>query len=174
MNPEHSGCLDNRNVKRRGISTQRFLHTAVPEIMPVGRSTAPKQIVKAVQHAFHQTITYQQAKLILNTLQRNDIDLEREQFRQLGALMQIMKQADPDGDFFLSSDHTTSRFLSIFICPSASRHAFTKGCLPLLVCDGTFTTSQFRQTLLFAVSLDGNNQIILLAWALVQSENEQN
>ena len=43
-----------------------------------------------------------------------------------------------------------------------------------MVCDRTFTTSKFRQTLLFALSLDGNNQIILLAWALVQSENKQN
>jgi hypothetical protein len=87
MNPEHSGCLGNGNVKTRGISTQRFLHAAVPEIMPVDRSITPKQIVKAVQHAFHQTIPYQQGKRTLNTLQRNDIDLEREQFRQLGALI---------------------------------------------------------------------------------------
>jgi len=117
MNPVHMGCLGNRNVKRRGISTQRFLHTAVPEVIPVDRSTTPKQIVKAVQHVFHQTIPYQQAKRTLNTLQRNDIDLEREQFRQLGALIQIMKQADPDGDFFLGSDPVTSRFLSTFIRP---------------------------------------------------------
>jgi len=74
----------------RDISTQRFLHAVVPEIMPVDRSTTPKQIVKAVQHAFHQTIPYQQAKRTLNTLQRNDIDLEHEQFRQLSALIQIL------------------------------------------------------------------------------------
>ena len=79
------------------------------------RSSTAKQIVKAVQPVFHQTIPYQQAKRTLSTLQWNDIDLEHEQFRQVGALIQIVKQADPDGGLFLSSDPTTFRFLSIFI-----------------------------------------------------------
>ena len=42
----------------------------------------------------------------------------------------------------------------------------------MIILDGTFTTSNFRQTLLFAVCPDPNNQVTLLAWALVESENQ--
>jgi len=41
-----------------------------------------------------------------------------------------------------------------------------------MVCDGTFTKVKFRQILLFAVTLDANNHILLLAWGLLPSENE--
>jgi hypothetical protein len=38
--------------------------------------------------------------------------------------------------------------------------------------DGTFMRGGYVQTLLLAVALDAENQIIILAWAVVESENE--
>lgn len=37
--------------------------------------------------------------------------------------------------------------------------------------DGTFLKARFVQTLLLAVGIDGNGNILLLAWAVVESEN---
>ena len=38
--------------------------------------------------------------------------------------------------------------------------------------DGTFTKTQFIQTLLLAVGIDADNHAVLLAWGLVESETE--
>ena len=38
--------------------------------------------------------------------------------------------------------------------------------------DGTFTKEIFNLTILLAVSVDTNNHSVLLAWAIVESENE--
>jgi hypothetical protein len=37
--------------------------------------------------------------------------------------------------------------------------------------DGTFLKARFIQTLLLAVGIDPNGELILLAWAVVESEN---
>ena len=86
--------------------------------------------------------------------------------------MEAMKQADPEGEFFFSVNLTTVCFQSLFVCPSASCSTSQNGCLSIIALDGTFTKNKFRQILLFAVSLDPNNEIVLLAWALMESESE--
>jgi MULE transposase domain len=44
-----------------------------------------------------------------------------------------------------------------------------------MFCDGTFNKGpHFRHILLFAVTIDGNNKVLLLAYAVVSSENENN
>ena len=37
--------------------------------------------------------------------------------------------------------------------------------------DGTFIKTRFPQILLLAITLDPNNNILVLAWAVVKSEN---
>jgi len=78
-----------------------------------------------------------------------------------------------NGWFHLSYNEESNRFQRMFICPSSSSNLF-KVSPQLVASDGTFTKSKFRQTLLFAVGIDGDNRVILLAWAfkLVESENE--
>jgi len=39
--------------------------------------------------------------------------------------------------------------------------------------DGTFMTGQYRGTLLIAIGVDGNNQVVSIAFALVESENSK-
>ena len=39
--------------------------------------------------------------------------------------------------------------------------------------DGTFMTGQYRGTLLIAIGVDGNNQVVSIAFALVESENSE-
>ncbi len=47
--------------------------------------------------------------------------------------------------------------------------------IKILVVDGTFTTScVFKRTILLAATKDGNNQLCLLAYALVDTENWKN
>jgi hypothetical protein len=57
---------------------------------------------------------------VLGTINGTSIDEEQEQFRQLGLLVEIIRQADPAGYVKLDIDPNTSQFPSFFICPSAA------------------------------------------------------
>ena len=46
-----------------------------------------------------------------------------------------------------------------------------KHCRHLLYVDDTFLTGQYRGTLLIAIGVDGNNQVVPIAFALVESES---
>ncbi|KFZ19703.1 hypothetical protein V501_00553 [Pseudogymnoascus sp. VKM F-4519 (FW-2642)] len=65
---------------------------------------------------------------------------------------------------------TTDRFHRIFVCPPVSVETF-RLCRRLVVADGTFLKARFILTLLLAVGIDPNGELILLAWAVVESEN---
>jgi hypothetical protein len=85
--------------------------------------------------------------------------------------MQAMKELDPGGLYSFCLNAETKEFQRIFVCPPGSVSRYQRS-LKLAALDGTFTMSKFRQTLLFAATLDAKHEIILLVWALVESENE--
>ncbi|CAN1177263.1 hypothetical protein LINPERHAP2_LOCUS32998, partial [Linum perenne] len=47
-------------------------------------------------------------------------------------------------------------------------------CLPVMQVDGTFLKGKYKGTLLVATAIDGNRQILPLAFAIVESENTRN
>ena len=125
----------------------------------------------AVQQFYKQRINYQAAHKVLQVLQKKDIALERDEFRKLPAYVEVLKKEDPSSHFILKTGSATERFQRLFISPSACRKTF-RSCPRIVACDRTFTKSKFRQTLLFAVTIKGNDEVVVLAWALVESENE--
>ena len=59
-------------------------------------------------------------------------------------------------------------FFSFNICIEAFRY-----CRPVLCVDGTFLTGKYKGQILTAIGQDGNNQIVPLAFAFVESENTE-
>jgi hypothetical protein len=171
VNGGHTTCLGNGQPKRKPVNYQQFLREAVPAAMHIDKSSKPKDVMSAVQHHFGEASGYLAVYRTLKSLNNGDIETERKQFRQLPMYMEAMKKLDPDGLYSLSLNAETKEFQRLFICPSSSVSRY-KHALKMVALDGTFTTSKFRQTLLFAATLDANHEIILLAWALVESENE--
>ena len=96
--------------------------------------------------------------------------MERELFIQLPAYFRLLHLRDPNVYTRLSLDENTGRFQRLFICPGASRYAFTH-CRLFIALDGTFLKIRFIQTLIQAVTIDANNQILPLAYAVIESEN---
>ena len=68
---------------------------------------------------------------------------------------------------------STPVFGRAFWCFGPSIEAF-KHCRPVLSVDGTFLTGKFKGVLLVAVSCDANNQLVPLAFALVEREDNSN
>jgi hypothetical protein len=79
----------------------------------------------------------------------------------------------PDAHLRLSIENRegTHRFQRVFICPSVSRETF-RHCRTLIAMDGTFMKDIFNLTVLLAVTTDAQNHNVLLAWAVVEGENE--
>ena len=171
MNALHTSCIGQRKISREPSSRHSFLLSAVPKVLAVTRSTRTKDVQAAVQQFYKQRIGYPVAHKVLQVLQRKDIEVERDEFRKLPAYLEVLKKEDPSGHFILKTDPATERFQRLFVSPSACQNTF-RFCPKIIACDGTFTKSKFRQTLLFAVTIDGNDEVVVLAWALVESENE--
>ena len=64
----------------------------------------------------------------------------------------------------------TDNFLRCFICPSESRASFLV-CRRFLAVNGTFLKGPFKLTLLLVVGIDAKGHNLILAWAVVESEN---
>jgi len=115
--------------------------------------------------------SYAVSHKVLQYLQGQDIGLERAQFRLILLYIQKLHEIDQVGHFPLSACSESGRFQWLFISHSASHHLIQR--FPTLIAaNGTFTKLKFCQTLLFAVGIDGNDKVILLAWSLVESENQ--
>jgi hypothetical protein len=168
---EHTRCLGSATPRYSSGRLHSFLKDNVPQIMTITNRTKPRDVMEAVQKHLNARLKYGSAHKVLLSLQGKDIDIERDQFRLLPAYIELLKKRDPDGRYFLSRDDNTARFQRIFVCPSACKKQFPLG-PAFIAMDGTFTKNKFRQTILFAVMLDGNNEVSLLAWAVVESENE--
>ena len=89
----------------------------------------------------------------------------------LPAYASLLIQTNPGTYVKLAVDRNTERFQRIFICPPTSSKSFAH-CRPFIAVDGTFTKTQFIQTLLLAIGIDADNHAVLLAWGLVESETE--
>ncbi|WVZ79577.1 hypothetical protein U9M48_027142 [Paspalum notatum var. saurae] len=58
----------------------------------------------------------------------------------------------------------------VFFCLGPCVRAF-QYCLPLLCIDGTFLIGKYKGTILTAIGVDGNNQVLPVAFAFVENEN---
>nr|AAM44862.1 Putative mutator-like transposase [Oryza sativa Japonica Group]ABB46622.2 transposon protein, putative, Mutator sub-class [Oryza sativa Japonica Group] len=72
---------------------------------------------------------------------------------------------------FPSIEHPGKSVLQrVFLALHACKMAFVH-CCPVLYIDGTFLTGKYRGHILTAIGVDGNNQVLPLAFAFVESEN---
>ena len=61
-------------------------------------------------------------------------------------------------------------FERVFVCPPTLRSTFQQF-QRIVAADGTFLTGRFKLTLLLAVGIDADSRNVILAWAVVESEN---
>ena len=156
-------------VSRSVASNQEWLQAELPRIMEVTRNTKPKDIVDLIRVQFGEKIDYQVALLARNALATDSLETHRQSFQQLPGFLHAIQETNPNTytDLMLIN---TNRFHRLFICPTVSRTSFTF-CRKFVAIDGTFLKGRFIQTLLLATTIDANHNILLLAWAIVESEN---
>ncbi|WOK93441.1 hypothetical protein Cni_G02138 [Canna indica] len=65
-----------------------------------------------------------------------------------------------------------NRFKRTFVGFDALKEGFLGGCRPMISLDRCFLKSEVGGQLLSAVGRDGNNQMFLVYWDVVEGENE--
>jgi MULE transposase domain len=105
------------------------------------------------------------------------------QYFLLTSLFEQWQRMDPQGTYLLDTKQTSwthddqhlTQFHRAYVAMSASKRAWLVSGATIMFCDGTFTKSpHFKHVLMFAVTMDGNNKTLLLAYAVVFVENKDN
>ena len=135
----------------------------------------PKSIINTIEEDFKYTISYSKAwkakqKVIeqrFGTYEASYDNLPRllhtVSQRNVGTYFDIMDVENPTvpGKLILHR-----AFFALGQCINAFRH-----CRPILCIDGTFLTGKYKGQILTAIGVDGNNQVLPVAFAFVESEN---
>ena len=91
-------------------------------------------------------------------------------FTKIPSFLRHLKEADPTAHCEYETQN--GAFYRLFIAPTATREA-VRFCRPFIALDGTFWKTRWNLTLLLAVTMDGDNQILPLAWGIVPSESTE-
>jgi len=169
-NPVHL-CYGAGDVSRKESSRQKWLLRILPSTLTIDNKTIPRTMVQAVLHRHQERITTAVASKAKRQILGHSLQHQASQYEMLPAYASLLIQTNPGTYVKLAVDTNTQRFQRIFICPPTSSKSFAH-CRPFIAVDGTFTKTEFIQTLLLAVGIDADNHAVLLAWGLVESETE--
>ena len=126
------------------------------------------------------TIKKGQATNAVRSRCNDSIEAQIGQYFWLPTLFAAYKESDPAETYLLQShpcawDVSARQFHRAYIALSSAKHFWCHGGTSFIICDGTFTkTKGFRHILLIVVAFDGNNQLVILAFAIVDVENADN
>ncbi|KAK1608247.1 hypothetical protein QYE76_031920 [Lolium multiflorum] len=151
----------------------RLLYTEIVE----GQAMRVNAIQKNVKKHHFYTISYGKAWRAKQRAMEMRFGSFRDAYDAVVRLLQTLQARNPDTyvniqDMFLPespSYRVLHRvYFSFGVCIESFRH-----CRPVLCVDGTFLTGQYKGQILTAIGMDGNNQIVPLAFAFVESENTE-
>jgi hypothetical protein len=141
-----------------------------------------KTVMELVKALFHYDVKYDKAcKAKQDAFRMLYVDWE-EAYNQIPRLLLAMANAnlcmvhvvEPYGQ---ETRIYNGRTVRVFGCAFWAFEQCVKSfehCRPVISVDGTFLTGQYRGALLVAIANDANNQLVPLALAFVEAENNDN
>jgi hypothetical protein len=79
---------------------------------------------------------------------------------------------DTGGQYFIEKGNVVHMLKRVFWSFAQTEHAF-QYCRPVVLVDGTFLTGKYRGVLMMAAAVDPENQIVPMAFALAEGENNE-
>ena len=144
------------------------------------KSGSTNQLTMMIKNSDGIHINKGQAHKIVQDISQNGVHVHIGQYLLLLSYVQFLQEVDQEGSFEIETGISTwinkEQFKRMYVAFSYVKQFWRKGgCIPLYAVDRTFTTSgKFKQTILFAVSYDANNELVMLAYAICSIENEDN
>lgn len=181
---EHTGRKRNYNASQLHMASQELLKTIPTSNKRSRRSEAAQEYMEAAEKEGFSVGKMQAYKVVIR-LSRQPIEAQIGEFFLLSSLFKAWKRADPDGSYTLEKapcswkqqQPPTEQFQRYYIAPSTSKHAWKNSRVHFFMSDASNTSSSwssFQMSLMMAVTLDGNNEVIVLALALCDSDSELN
>ena len=72
----------------------------------------------------------------------------------------------------MEDENAQPKFKRIYIRYNAQKAGFLRGCRPIIGLDGCHLKGRFEGQILFAITRDANDNIFLVAFAVVEQENK--
>jgi hypothetical protein len=165
-----------RNYFTRDISK---LSEAI-RVWELAKAGSSKQFAKIAKTSTGVNVKRGQAANAVKDRAHDQVEVHFGQFFWLPSLFAAYKEGDPDGTYVLEWtpchwNQSLKQFSRAYACFSIAKHFWNHAVIKLAICDGTFTRSTcFKHTILVCTTFDPNNQITVLAVAIVDCENSDN
>ena len=121
-----------------------------------------------------------QASKAIRALSNDTIEAQIGQYMMIPSLFEAFNASDTGGTYILEKKPCTwnpdlQQFKRCYVATSMAKTFWAEAGTKMIICDGTHTKSTgFKHVILLAVTFDGNNQVQVLAFAVVDSENGPN
>ncbi|XP_066166193.1 uncharacterized protein [Oryza sativa Japonica Group] len=158
-----------RNITCAFVASEMYAHVVD------NLAYEPKSIIRHIEQTFKYTISYAKAWRAKQKIIEMRFGTYEASYDNLPRLLSVIQQRNPGTSCalktFPSIEHPGKTVLQrAFLALHACKMAFVH-CRPVLCIDGTFLTGKYRGQILTAIGVDGNNQVLPLAFAFVESEN---
>lgn len=95
-----------------------------------------------------------------------------EQFTRMFDYVEELRESNPGSTVILGTKDKV--FDKFYTCSEAQKTGWKSACRRVIHLDGTFLKGRMKGQLLSAVGRDPNDQIFIIAWAIVSVENKVN
>ncbi|XP_061991322.1 uncharacterized protein LOC133709558 [Rosa rugosa] len=133
----------------------------------------PKEIVNSILQDFGITVNYTQVRRGIEDAKEQLMGSYKEAYNQLPWFCEKMAEANPGSNIRLFTGED-GRFQRLFECFHASIHGFQNGCRPIIFLDSMSLKSKYHETFFAATALDGDDGAFPVAFAIVDTENDDN
>ncbi|PIA36540.1 hypothetical protein AQUCO_03300019v1 [Aquilegia coerulea] len=170
MNSTHT-CEGGLGTK--GSAAINWVADIVKEKMQDSPKYRPKDIVNDIKREYGIELKYSQAWRRKENARAQLKGSYKESYSELPFLCEKIVETNP-GSFAIFTTKDGSIFHRLFISFHASLHGFELGCRPLLFLDNLPLNSRFKESLLVATAVDGNDGVFPVAFAVVDEETVDN
>ncbi|PKA63438.1 Protein FAR-RED impared response 1 [Apostasia shenzhenica] len=168
MNNIHTcGGGNGKHGQRR--ATRQWLTSIIKEKLHESPQCKPKEIVRELYEDYGVSLTYSQVWRGREVAQKELFSNLKETYSLLPWHCERIMETNP-GSIAILHTSVDSKFRRFFISYHASLHGFEHGCRPLVFLDRIPLKSNNQCKLLAAVSVDGNDAIFPIAFAVVEDE----
>ncbi|GAA0171383.1 hypothetical protein LIER_25427 [Lithospermum erythrorhizon] len=171
MDPTHT--CEGSVVTTGQLATRSWVASIIKDKVRAFPNYKPKDIVSDIKQEHGIQLTYYQAWRGKEIAKEQLQGSYKEAYSQLPVFCEKIMESNP-GSLATFATKENSSFHRLFVAFHASLYGFEQGCRPLLFLNSIILKSKYQGTLLAATAADGNDEVFPVAFAVVDSETDEN
>ncbi|CAN0879609.1 hypothetical protein LINGRAHAP2_LOCUS13165 [Linum grandiflorum] len=171
MHPTHT--CDGSALTTGHQATRSWVASIIKEKLKVFPNYKPKDIVNDIKQEYGIQLNYFQAWRGKEIAREQLQGSFKDAYNLLPLLCDQIVETNP-GSLATFTTKDDSSFQRLFVAFNASLAGFLQGCRPLLFLDSISLKSKYQGALLAATAADGNDEVFPVAFAVVDTETDDN